>query len=190
MNSSSLILCCCICAILRSQAQDRVLVFQNIFTGKKVELKAGDEVHVRFTVHDTADALLDIAISDVTLFGSIEAVDDSSVLVVSKNKTFDRISINVPVNSIEAFRKYSSLRPVLKGVVTIAAAASGLLASLHISNSEEIISWENAGFAVGTASAVYMSKQLFSDKMKYFMVEGWRGKVVKRIRRHPYPECF
>ena len=184
MNSSHLILCSFVSAILQLQAQEKVLVFQNIFTGKKVELKAGDEVHMRFTVHDTADAPIDIAISDVTLFGSIETVDDSSLVLVSKNKTFDRISVTVPVNSIEAFRKYSPLRPALKAATTIVATASGLLVSLQISNSDEIFSWQNAGFAVGTASAVYMSKQLFSDKMEYFMVEGWRGKVIKKMGKH------
>jgi len=157
-----------------------VIVFQNIFSGKKIELKAGDEVHLRFTVHDTADAPLDIAISDVTLFGTIESVNDSSILLVSKNKTFDRISLTVPLNSIEAFRKYSSIRPVLKAATTIVAAASGLLISLQISSSDEIFSWQNAGLAVGTTSAAFMSRKLFSDKMKYFMVEGWRGGVVMK----------
>jgi hypothetical protein len=180
MNSAHFLFCCFTSVILRSQAQEKVLVFQNFFSGKEVELKAGDAVHLRFTVHDTAEALLDIAISDVTLFGSIETVGDSSLVLVSKNKTFDRISLAVPVNSIEAFRKYSPLRPVLKSATTIAAAASGLLVSLQISNSDEIFSLQNAGLAVGTASVALMSKQLFSDKMKYFMVEGWRGKVIMR----------
>ncbi|HYV95146.1 MAG TPA: hypothetical protein VE978_25445 [Chitinophagales bacterium] len=167
-------------AVIQSHAQQKVIVFQNIFSGKKIELKAGDEVHLRFTVHDTADAPLDIAISDVTLFGTIESVNDSSILLVSKNKTFDRISLTVPLNSIEAFRKYSSIRPVLKAATTIVAAASGLLISLQISSSDEIFSWQNAGLAVGTTSAAFMSRKLFSDKMKYFMVEGWRGGVVMK----------
>ena len=184
MNLSHLILGCFISAILRLQAQEKVMVFQNIFSGKKVELKAGDAVHLRFTVHDTADVPLDIAISDVTLLGNIESIGDSSLMLVSKNKTFDRISLAVPVNSIEAFRKYSSLRPVLKAATTVAAAASGLLVSLQISNSEEVFSWENAGLAVGTASAAFMSKQLFSDKMKYYMVEGWQGKVMTKLAKH------
>src|SRR4026209_2955577 len=113
MNSSHLILFFVAPVVFQSQAQQKVLVFQNIFSGKKIELKAGDEVHLRFTVHDTADVPLDIAISDVTLFATIESVSDSFIFLVSKNKTFDRVSLTVPVNSIEAFRKYSSLRPVL-----------------------------------------------------------------------------
>src|ERR1041384_569986 len=98
MNSTGLILCCLATAALQSHSQEKLIVFRNIFSGKKVELKEGNEVHIRFTVHDTTDALIDIAISDVTLFGTIESIDDSSILLVSKNKTFDRVSLIVPVN--------------------------------------------------------------------------------------------
>ena len=182
MNSTPFILCCLLSFILHSGAQDRVVTFENIFSGKKIELKAGDEVHLRFTVRDTADAPLDIAIADVTVFGTIESVGDSSVMLVTKNKTVDRISMAVPVNSIEAFRKYSPLRPVLKAATTIAAAASGILVSMQIANSDQVMSWQNAGLAVGTTTAAYMSRQFFSDKMKYFMVEGWRGRVVSSMK--------
>src|SRR5437870_1800023 len=113
MNSSRMILLLVTSAVLQLHAQEKMIVFQNIFSEKKIELKAGDEVHLRFTVHDTADAPLDIAISDVTLFGTIEAINDSSIILVSKNKTFDRVTLTVPLNSIEAFRKYSTLRPFL-----------------------------------------------------------------------------
>ena len=180
MNSSHVFLCFITSLAIQAEAQDKVIVFQNIFSGKKIELKAGDQMHVRFRVHDTSDAPLDVAVSDVTLFGTIEFISDSSILFVSKNKIFDRVSLTVPLNSVEAFRKYSSVRPVLKAAATIVAAASGLLISLQISTSDEIFSWQNAGLAVGTTSAAYMSRQLFSDRMKYFMVEGWRGRVVTK----------
>jgi hypothetical protein len=182
MNSLQLILCLVAAIVIQSHGQNKVVVYQNIFSGKKINLESGDEVHLRFTVHDTADAPLDIAISDVTVFGTIESVGDSSVMLVTKNKTVDRISMAVPVKSIEAFRKYSPLRPILKAAATIAAAASGILVSMQIANSDIVMSWQNAGLAVGTTSAALVSRQLFSDKMKYFMVEGWRGKVIPTVK--------
>src|SRR5258705_13015182 len=101
-----------LCITCTLHAQQRVIVFENIFSGKKVELRKGNEIHLRFTVHDTADAPLDIAISDVTLLGTIESIEDSSLIILSKNKTFERVSLAVNVNSIEAFRKFSPFRPV------------------------------------------------------------------------------
>jgi hypothetical protein len=159
-------------------AQQKAIVLKNIFSGKEIELKAGDEVHIRFTVHDTSDFPLDVAVSNVTVSGEIEEVKDSSIVLTSKTKTVDRVSFTIPVNSIEAFRKYNSLRPLLKAGVTIVTASSALLVSLQISSSDEIVSWGNAGLAVATTAAAYASRNLFSDKMKYYAVEGWRPAFI------------
>jgi len=159
-------------------AQERIIVFQNIFTHKNVILRGGDEVHLKFIVHDTSDASLDIAISEVTLFGTIDKIGDSSFTLISKNKMFDKVAVNILVSSIDEFRKYSRYRPVMKVVSSIAAGALGLLVSMQIASSDQVFSWENAGFAVGTTTMAYMSRQLFSDRMKYFAAEGWRGKVI------------
>lgn len=45
-------------------------------------LKTHDQVHLRFTVHDTASTYLDIAISDVTVTGVVEFIDDSTILLL------------------------------------------------------------------------------------------------------------
>src|SRR5262249_36508750 len=87
---------------------------------------------------------------------------------------------NILINSIDAFRKYDHFRPVMKVAASIAAAALGILASAQIAQSDQIFTIPNAGLAIGTASVAYASTQLFSDKMKYFTSEGWRGRVVDR----------
>lgn len=155
-------------------AQERILVFENIFTGKHMELKTGDEVHLRFNVQDTADAPLDVTIGDVTVFGTVERINDKSMILSTKNKWFDRASITVSIDAIDAFRKYSPFRPLTKAGSVVLSSAAGLLATLAISNSGDILSWQNAGLAIGASGAVFMSKELFSDKMKYYVVEGWR----------------
>jgi len=160
------------------QAQERAIMFQNIFSEKKMTLHEGDEVHLKFTVHDTSDMPLDVAISEVTLFGKIEKIEDSSFTLVSKNKMFDRVSVDIRLNSIDAFRKYSRSRPVMKVATTIATGALGILVSMQIASSDQVFSWQNAGLAVSTTSAAYLSRQMFSDKMKYFTSEGWRGSIV------------
>ena len=139
---------------------------------------------MQFSVHDVADASLDIAISDVTVTGTIEWIGDSTMRLASKNKMFQRATVVMPVQSVEAFRRYSELRPIAKAASVIAASAVGLLATLSISSSGEIISWQNAGLAVGASAAMLMSKQLFSDKMKYYAVEGWRPQVVVATRKY------
>ncbi len=106
-------------------------------------------------------------------------------MLVSKNKTFDRVSLAVPVNSIEAFRKYSALRPALKAAASIRVLLQQVCWShFKYQAAMKFSVGKTPGFAVGTASAVYVSKQLFSDKMKYFMYEGWRGKVMEKIGKH------
>jgi hypothetical protein len=159
-------------------AQQRIILYENIFSHKEVRLRTGDEVHLRFTVHDTADAPFDVAVSDITVLGTIEAIGDSSVRLATKNKMFDRASITVPLQSIEAFRKFSGLRPFTKAAVTIAASAAGLLATIRISHTDDILSWENAGIAVTATGLVYMSRQIFPDKMRYFACEGWNPRIV------------
>ena len=159
-------------------AQERIILFQNIFSNKKVMLREGDEVHLKFIVHDTVDAPLDVAISEVTLFGTIDKIEDSSFTLVSKNKTFEKVSVKILVSSIDEFRKYHRIRPVMKVATTIAAGAIGILASMQIASSDQVFSWGNAGLAVGTSSIAYMSHQFFSDKMKYFISEGWKGSVI------------
>jgi hypothetical protein len=164
-------------------AQEKVILFENIFSGKQVMLKAGDEVHLRFRVRDTSDIILDVAIADVTVMGKIEEVGDSNILLATKNKWFDRTTVVMPLYSIEAFRKYSPLRPVTKAASTIGASAVGLLATIGISTSDDVFSWGNAGLAIGAGSAVYLSRELFSDKMKCYTSEGWRCQVVNATNR-------
>ncbi|MBK9733030.1 MAG: hypothetical protein IPO83_17395 [Chitinophagaceae bacterium] len=159
------------------KAQDKVLVFENIFTGRKTELKAGDEVRLRFTVQDTVNAPFDVAVNDITVFGTIESISNNAIYLATKNKYFDRASIAIPHDGIESFRKYSPLRPIAKTGSLILSSALGLLATLQISESGDIVSWESAGLALAASSAVLMSKELFSDKMKFFVVEGWRPNV-------------
>ena len=170
-------LCFIVAGNHNAAAQERVVVFQNTFSGKKVILRTGDEVHMRFTVHDTADAPLDIAVSNLTVSGTIEWIGEHSFQVSSKNKYFDKATVTVPVTSVEAFRKYSEWRPVAKTASVIGASAIGLLASLQISTSGDIVSWQNAGLAIGASAAVVMSRQFFPDKMKYYAVEGWTPNV-------------
>lgn len=158
-------------------AQEKVLVFQNIFNDKTVTLKAGDEVRLRFTVQDTVNAPFDVAVNDITVFGTIESISNNAVYLATKNKYFDRTSITVPHGGIESFRKYNPLRPILKTGCTIFASALGLLATLQISESGEVVSWQSAGLALAASSAVLLSRELFSDKMKYYTVEGWRPAV-------------
>lgn len=158
-------------------AQEKVLVFQNIFSGKTVLLKAGDEVRLRFTVQDTVNAPFDVAVNDITVFGTIESISNNAVYLATRNKYFDRTSITVPHEGIESFRKYNPMRPLIKTGCTIFASALGLLATLQISESGDIVSWQSAGLAIAASSAVLLSKELFSDKMKYYTVEGWRPDV-------------
>jgi hypothetical protein len=171
------VLCFFIAGDYDAAAQERVVVFQNTFSGKKVILRSGDEVHMRFTVHDTADAPLDIAVSNLTVSGSIEWIGEHSFRISSKNKYFDRATVTVPLTSVEAFRKYSEWRPVAKTASVIGASAIGLLASLQISSSGDVLSWQNAGLAIGASAAVVMSRQFFPVKMKYYAVEGWAPNV-------------
>ncbi|MEO6168858.1 MAG: hypothetical protein ABIO46_03200 [Chitinophagales bacterium] len=163
--------------VLLVSAQEKILVFENIFSGKKVTLKSGDEVHLRFTVQDTVNAPFDVAVNDITIFGTVESLSSTTLYLATKNKYFDRTSISIPFTSIESFRKYSPLRPVAKTASVILASAAGLLATLQISESGDIVSWESAGLAVAASSAVLMSKELFSDRMKFHMAEGWRPQV-------------
>lgn len=155
-------------------AQERILVFENIFSGKQVSLKAGDEVHLRFLVQDTLNAPFDVTVNDITVFGNVESVSGTTIHLATKNKYFDRTSVTIPFTSIESFRKYSPLRPVAKTASMILASAAALLATLQISDSGDILSLQSAGLAVAASSAVLLSKELFSDKMKYYMAEGWR----------------
>jgi hypothetical protein len=159
------------------QAQRSVLVFENRFTGKRVLLKPGDEVRLRFTVRDTVNAPFDVAVNDITVEATVEGISSTTIYLATKNKYFDRTSIEVPLSAIEAFRKYSPLRPFTKAASIVLASAAGLLATLQISESGDIVSWESAGLAVAASSAVLLSKELFSDKLKFHMVEGWAPQV-------------
>lgn len=167
-----------------AMAQEKILVFRNIFDGKTVVLKAGDRIRLRFTVQDTMNAPFDVAVNDITVEGTIESITNKSVNLSARNKYFDRASLTVPNNGIESFRKYKALRPIMKAGTTVLASAVAMLATLQISESGEVLSWQNAGLAIAAGSAVLFSREIFSDRMKYYAVEGWRPEVMIAPHRH------
>lgn len=176
----------CILLIAETQlavAQQRILVFENIFNGKKTALHPGDEVRMRFMVKDTLDAPFAVAVDDITITATIVSITNRALTLATKNKYFDHTTVSVPYDVIISFRKYSPLRPLAKTGSTILASTIGLLASIQISKSNEVLSWQNAGLALGASSALILNKTLFSDRMKIYTVEGWRPRLQYVMQR-------